>query len=477
MRPEATKEGSAPRRPDFRLDHDGCAGCHRTARRTVDDMDLRGVLGRSDPRLWGGLLLTSVVLAVAWMMAALGPGYFTGIDQPWWSPVAWPVIATVVAVQLGLTVWLMAAVCRPERAAVLVSAATVVLVLAGHAWPRLMFPATNATVPWIPAAAYTVGSVLPWGRPWTRSARSAYVAVLLAAVLATGPWQQDWNAIAQGLLLFAAPLLVGLYVAARRRLVCELRAKVDAAQREQYLLAARARAEERARLAEEMHDVVTHRVSLMVLQAGALRVTSSDPVTRVAAEELRAAGVQALDELRDLVGVLRDPDRELAVPGSPTAPDVDALVAGSVGAGLTVRLDAAGDPASASPIVARTVYRIVQEALTNVGKHAPDAQTTVRLRYGPTGVRVRVLSAAGMPARVTVGPAGGSPPQLDPVAPRRDPDLAATGSGRGLAGLARRVELMSGTFRAGPDGAGRFLVEADLPAFVPSTPSSADVVR
>ena len=95
--------------------------------------------------------------------------------------------------------------------------------------------------------------------------------------------------------------------------------RAERAERERHLLAEQARAEERARLAGEMHDVVTHRVSLMVLQAGALRLTAADEATRQAAEELRTAGCQALDELRDLVGILR------TAPDGDETPSVDGL--------------------------------------------------------------------------------------------------------------------------------------------------------
>ena len=96
-----------------------------------------------------------------------------------------------------------------------------------------------------------------------------------------------------------------MYFRARRTLVAELTDRAERAEREQLLLAEQARADERVRLAGEMHDMVTHRINLMVLQAGALRVTAPDPAARAAAEELRVAGCQALTELRDLVGVLR----------------------------------------------------------------------------------------------------------------------------------------------------------------------------
>jgi signal transduction histidine kinase len=117
------------------------------------------------------------------------------------------------------------------------------------------------------------------------------------------------------------PALLGLYLAARRRLVRELTDRAERAEREQYWLAERARAEERARLAVEMHDVVAHRATLMVLQAGALRMTAPDEATRTAAEALRATGCQALEELRDLLAVLRAPPSGLDGDGFVPATD------------------------------------------------------------------------------------------------------------------------------------------------------------
>src|SRR6202035_2716234 len=117
------------------------------------------------------------------------------------------------------------------------------------------------------------------------------------------------------------------------------------------------------RLAGEMHDVVTHRLSMMVLQAGALGITATDEATRRAAEELRAAGVQALDELRDLVGILRtEPEGDQP----PSAAGLAALVAESTAVGTPAEIVEEGDPALASPVVGRTAYRIVRAALTNV---------------------------------------------------------------------------------------------------------------
>ena len=179
-----------------------------------------------------------------------------------------------------------------------------------------------------------------------------------------------------------------------------------------------------------MHDVVTHRVSLMVLQAGALGITATDEATRRAAEELRAAGCQALEELRDLVGILRtapDGDQMPAISGLPT------LIAESTAVGTPAELVQDGDPALASPVVARTAYRIVREALTNVRKHAPGAQVLVHVSYDESQVRLSVRNApSGWPGsglgRQPARP--GNPPATaahragarDPCGPALTPD-------------------------------------------------------
>jgi signal transduction histidine kinase len=236
-----------------------------------------------------------------------------------------------------------------------------------------------------------------------------------------------------------------LYLTARHEMFQALRDRAERAERERYLLAEQARAEERARLAGEMHDVVTHRVSLMVLQAGALGITAKDEATKQAAEELRAAGCQALDELRDLVGILRtDPDRDQ----TPSTSGLPALIAESTAAGTPAELAEDGEPALASPVVGRTTYRIVREALTNARKHAPGARVLVQIGYRET--QVRVVVSNGVATRDT-----GS-------------ELSGTGSGFGIVGLRQRIELMHGTLRAGPTPDGGFRLEAVLPAYVPT---------
>jgi signal transduction histidine kinase len=245
-------------------------------------------------------------------------------------------------------------------------------------------------------------------------------------------WAPSWDITPLGLVNTVLPALAVLYVAARRELV-----------------ASAARAAERRRLAEEMHDVVTHRLSLMVLHAGALGTSSTEPAVRTAADEIRQAGAQALAELRDLVGVLREAGEARATrPDGPTAPDPATLVAEARAVGERVSYTADGDPERISPTIRRTVYRVVQESLTNARKHAPGADVSVSLNYRPDGLTVRVAN----------GPA------------RRAPDgvLAGSGGGVGLAGLTQRVELVGGTLRAAPRPGGGYEVDAILPAYVPT---------
>ncbi|MEU6556963.1 histidine kinase [Streptomyces sp. NPDC046915] len=280
---------------------------------------------------------------------------------------------------------------------------------------------------------------------YRRSRRTAYLALAAFTLVVMRPWDPSVTNVMVGLLRTGVGPLLALYFDARRRLVHALVERAERAERERHLLAEQARAEERARLAGEMHDVVTHRVSLMVLQAGALKVTAPDAATRQAAEELRSAGCQALEELRDLVGILRTAPQGDQTPSVAGFAD---LVAESVAVGIPTELIEEGDPALASPVVGRTAYRVLREALTNVRKHAPGARVRVRVEYDTAHVRLTVRNT--------------------PPAGRHRSALAATGSGLGIAHLRQRIEVVHGTLRAGPCSDGGFSLEATLPAFVPT---------
>jgi signal transduction histidine kinase len=285
---------------------------------------------------------------------------------------------------------------------------------------------------------------------YRKDRRTAFAAVAILTAIVGRVWDPSWQVITIAVLRTALGPLLALYFSARHAMVAALTERAERAEHERYLLAEQARADERARLAGEMHDVVTHRVSLMVLQAGALSITAKDQATRRAAEELRAAGVQALDELRDLVGILRTaPEGDQAPPATGLA----ALVAESTAVGTPAELTERGDPALASPVVGRTVYRIVREALTNVRKHAPGARVLVLISYGESRVQLTVTNT--------------------PAVSRPATGLAATGSGLGIATLRQRIELVRGSLLAGPTPDGGFCLEAMLPAYVPTAEPAA----
>ncbi|GAA3788274.1 hypothetical protein GCM10022226_03580 [Sphaerisporangium flaviroseum] len=262
----------------------------------------------------------------------------------------------------------------------------------------------------------------------------------LREVMTTNPG----NALVMALAMIGLPVAVGLYVRAKREVLAAARERAERLEREQVLRAEQARAQERARIAREMHDVVAHRVSLIVLHAGALEVrTDDDEAARVAAL-IGGIGREALANLRDVLGVLRSPrspDREGALRPPPTLAHLDRLLDQSRSLGITVTRYDEGEVRPVETTVERTAYRVVQEALTNVHKHAGDAGTDVRIRYGPDVLEVEVRNDA-------------------PGAPREE----LPGAGWGLVGLRERVELLGGTLRTSAEDGGGFLVRARIPA-------------
>jgi signal transduction histidine kinase len=243
---------------------------------------------------------------------------------------------------------------------------------------------------------------------------------------------------------------LGVYTATRRALAASWRERAESAEAERRLREEHARAAERTRIAREMHDVLAHKVSLIALHAGALELTASGSSAQIqqGAALIRVTARETLQELRYVLGVLRtEPD--LPPPydapltrGEPFA-DLMSLVRASTEAGQRVELrDRAG---SLPPAMARVVYRIVQEGLTNARKHAPDAPATVSVDRGDGTVTVTVQNASTASAPT---------------------DLP--GSGSGLTGLAERVRLVEGTLHSGPLGpedGGGWRLRAGLPWF------------
>ncbi|MER7101562.1 histidine kinase, partial [Streptomyces humidus] len=196
-------------------------------------------------------------------------------------------------------------------------------------------------------------------------------------------------------------------------------------------------ARERAQLAREMHDVVSHQVSLIAVQAGALQVAAKDPDARDAARTIRTLSVNTLDELRHMVTLLRaSGGRETELTPQPTLADLQQLIANS---GIETTLSG-GLPPGISTTAQRTVYRTVQEALTNVRKHAPGARAEVRLWHDARHFGVTVTNTA--PTR---------------------PSVALPSARHGLIGLRERAELLDGTLTAEPTPQGGYTTELRAP--------------
>ena len=267
--------------------------------------------------------------------------------------------------------------------------------------------------------------------------------------------QGNGLAMMQSLLLGTAPVALGMLARTRRELTLRLEQLTLGQRREARLLAERVLATERARLAREMHDVVSHQVSLISVQAGGLQVSTTDPAAERTARTIRELSVRTLQELRQMVGVLRAAGGAAlpatGEPGPPQAPqprlaDLPRLIEDSGlvaadGPGGVVEL-AAGERAWPEA-VQRAAYRTVQEALTNISKHAPGA-----------AVRISVTARAGrLLVEVRNGPAPSRPAAAAPL----------PGGGHGLVGLRERAQLLGGQLTAGPTRDRGFVVRAELP--------------
>jgi signal transduction histidine kinase len=242
------------------------------------------------------------------------------------------------------------------------------------------------------------------------------------------------------------PVLIGLWRAQRRELIAGLRERASQAELERDLRAANAVTEERTRIARELHDVVAHRVSLINVHAGAMTVAATGELAEFA-EHIRRNSATAMNEMRELMGVLRQGDSADAdlVPLHPQ-PTIDAvreLVEQAVRDGQRVSADLPEQPPELPGGTARAIYWLVRESLVNTAKHAPGAEIEVALVDRPDEVDVRVSNTAGVPEALRAVP----PPR----------------SGFGLLGMRERVQLSGGTLSVGPTPEGGFLVSAGFP--------------
>ncbi|MEQ3552901.1 histidine kinase [Pseudonocardia nematodicida] len=249
------------------------------------------------------------------------------------------------------------------------------------------------------------------------------------------------------LTLHVAVVAWGLAIRSRRELVASLRERATMAEREARLRAERSQHEARETLAREMHDVLGHRLSLLSVHAGALTYhrNATAEETSQAAEVIRDNAHRALQDLREVIGVLRAPVGELPLPG---VVDVAELIDEAGQAGTPVEIDDEHGVLTGRHAVpetaGRTLYRFVQEGLTNARKHAPGAPVSVRI--------------TGDPGEILLAEVENAPPS-GPV----DPATLPPGSGEGLRGLAERATLVGGRLDHGPTAAGGWKVGMRLP--------------
>lgn len=293
------------------------------------------------------------------------------------------------------------------------------------------------------AAAQPLRRTVALGLAFTGASTSA---LLLMPDPDLPPWA-DSLAVA---VVYALLVLVGLYVRSRRELVASLTAQAQSTRREQAALDASARSAERARIAREMHDALGHRLSVIAMHAGALesRTDLSGDDTRRAAGVVRESAHHAMTELRQVLGVLNEASSARSEGSDvPTLDQLDDLVAAGVGNGVVPELRREADVSTFPQAVSRHLYRIAQEALTNVRKHAPGQPTLVVVRVpDPGAVELVVRNHLVPKAAGSVGASGPAQHQ----------------NHHGLAGLAERARLAGGSLSARPEGS-TFVVRVVLP--------------
>ncbi len=249
-----------------------------------------------------------------------------------------------------------------------------------------------------------------------------------------------WFDIAFSIVITVAMMAVGMYIGSRRELIWSLRVRAEEAEQREEMQVDQARARERERIAREMHDVLAHRISLITMHAGALAYRDDLPPEQVreTAQLIATTSHEALGDLREVLGTLRDHE---GVRPQPTLSSLPELIGEATATGMQVELDVAVEAEQAVPDrLARTVYRMVQEALTNARKHATGVPVSISVTGAPgSGVRVRVRNGRN-----------------------RFPGAQAEGSGLGLVGMRERFELLGGHLDI-DDSGGWFILEGWLP--------------
>jgi len=362
------------------------------------------------------LLLALLTQALPLPLAVVAASFDTHLAEPWW-----PIAGTIlVAVALGYGTYARR---RIPYALLLASLCTMLLPqpMAGMGW----------LASWIALYALGVFRSARWA--WIGCATaSVVIATMLLVSLDYGRFVAPIIGVATVAVQVAAvtliPTLIGLWIGGRRRYEQALIARAEDIARERDQRTRLAVSEERTRIAREMHDIVSHGLTVMITlsegaaaQAQAGATTAPDAMRRVA-----DTGRSALSEMRRLLGLLRDPDAPADLIPQPVDADIDLLIDGFRDAGLPVHFTRVGAPLD-GPGIPLAAYRIIQEALTNALRHAP----------GTPRVDVRLENAAD---EVVIAIEN----EPDPDPPR------AAGAGRGLIGMRERAALLGGSVDAGP---------------------------
>jgi signal transduction histidine kinase len=294
------------------------------------------------------------------------------------------------------------------------------------------------------AVLYTIAARAPW-RTAAAAGAAATVPAIIAGAIFGGGVITDHGGLAGYVIgnaaSYAAAVAAGLYVGARRRVVDGLHERAARLERERKLLADRAVAQERVRIAQELHDIVAHNVSLMVVQAQALGATVPDERVIQSTDAIADLGRQAMTEMHTTLRLLRGDGERPELSPQPGLAQLERLIEQLRRAGLEIELTVGGQPRPLPLGVDLSAYRIIQEALTNVVKHAAGASTKVTLVYRADGIELTIVDTEGQ-ARTTL---------------LRDPS-----DGHGVIGMRERAALFGGrlTTEALPDG---FKVTAMLP--------------
>ncbi|WP_231499911.1 sensor histidine kinase [Saccharothrix sp. NRRL B-16314] len=373
-------------------------------------------LGQLTPWRVGREVLAVLVL----LCLDVFPGWFVGD----WSLSGW----LLVAVGIGYVALYLARLLFPALALLL------------GTW--VVFSSEHGGIAMVIMLSYAAGYRI---EPWQRALRTAVLALALHMIAwdvsspgLSGPFG-SWVMLTVYGMVIALPFLIGRYAAQRNALVAALQEREERVERERRMVSRQVRLRERNRIAQDMHDSLGHRLSLISVHAGALTLdTGLDDRQREAVQVLRSAALTAMEELRGVIGVLRRDEEPEEDQVRRTVDAIDELVDGARRAGVRVSLVRGGQPVPLPAKVSHAAYRIAQEGLTNANKHAPGASVQVTVKYEPDALVVEVRN---------------NPPRVK----------LPKGSGFGLIGLGERVRLAGGMLHVGEMPTGGFRIAAVLP--------------